>query len=78
VQYPLRPAWRGYRIEDATEVLYKPNHRILRISVPEDEVSTVRVEDLLKSGKYCYCHVPFECCCTLVNPKFFILCISHR
>jgi hypothetical protein len=41
VQYPLRPTWRGYRIVDATEVRYKPNHRILDISVPEDEASTV-------------------------------------
>ena len=42
LQYPLRPEWRGYGIENATEVTYKPAHRILTATVPEDELSKVR------------------------------------
>lgn len=41
LQYPLRPEWRGYGIENATEVTYKPVHRVLTATVPEDELSKV-------------------------------------
>ena len=36
LQYPMRPPWRGYDLEHVEEVTYKPNHRMLRMTLPED------------------------------------------
>jgi hypothetical protein len=42
LQYPLRPPWRGYEIEHAKDIQYKPENRILSMKVPQDSPDGVR------------------------------------
>jgi hypothetical protein len=42
LQYPLRPPWRGYDFEHVKEVTYKPIHRVVHVTLPEDQPAGVR------------------------------------
>ena len=40
-QYPLRPAWRGYDFTNVKDVMYKPVHRVMNVTLPEDQPAGV-------------------------------------
>ena len=53
LQYPLRPAWRGYSFEGAKSVEYKPEHRMMSVTLPEDQPAGVRASPACSCCSWC-------------------------